>query len=212
MHADGFRQIFVTFAIVRDDFAHFRQQFEGVEVIELGDHFAHRLGELQHQQTAARLQYPEHGGERLILVGNVAQAEANGDDVEMVVREGERLGVGLNVGDVVGHPQVPQLVATHLEHGVVDVGQYHLTGFTDDAGELGGQIAGTTGKIQHLLTLAHTGAVDGEALPQAVDAERHQIVHQIILGCHRMEDAGDQGFLLGRGHGFKAKMRCRSLF
>ncbi|MNP29154.1 hypothetical protein D3C76_1221640 [compost metagenome] len=89
----------------------------------------------------------------------------------MIVREGQRLGIGLHIGDVVRHPQVAQLVAAHLEHGVVDVRQHHLTRLADDAGELGGQIPGATGQIQHLLTLAHTGTVNGEALPQAVNAE-----------------------------------------
>ena len=37
-------------------------------------------------------------------------------------------------------------------------------------------------------------------LPQPVDAKAHQVVHQVVAGCHRIKDLPDEGRLIGLGH------------
>lgn len=88
-------------------------------------------------------------------------------------------------------PFVEQLVAADLEHRGVDVGQHHLAGRADQARELPGQVAGAAGDVEHAVPAAHAGQLDGEALPQAMDATGHQVVHQVVLGCHRVKYLGD---------------------
>lgn len=147
--------------------------------------------ELQHQQAATGLEHAQHGADRFVLVGDVAQAEGDGHAVEVVVREGQLLGVRLDEADVAGDALVEQLVAADLEHRGVDVGQHHLAGRADQARELPGQVAGAAGDVEHAVPAAHAGQLDGEALPQAMDATGHQVVHQVVLGCHRVKYLGD---------------------
>ena len=45
--------------------------------------------------------------------------------------------------------------------------------------------------VEHAVARAHAGQLDGEALPQAVQAAGEHVVHQVVLGRHRVEDFGD---------------------
>ncbi|MNQ26416.1 hypothetical protein D3C85_396540 [compost metagenome] len=140
-------------------------------------------------------------------MGDVAQAEGDGHAIEMIVRERQLLGVGLDEFDVAGHAAVEQAVATDLEHRFVDVGQHHFAGRADQAGELARQVAGAAGDIQHPVTRAHAGQFDGEALPQTMHAAREQVVHQVVFGRHRMKHFGDFLRLLAFRYILKTKMR-----
>lgn len=53
------------------------------------------------------------------------------------------------------------------------------------------RVAGAAGDVEHAVPAAHAGQLDGEALPQAMDATGHQVVHQVVLGCHRVKYLGD---------------------
>src|SRR5690606_20502861 len=122
---------------------------------------------------------------------DVAQAEGNGDHIEMVVREGQLLGVGLDEADIARHALVQQLVTANPEHRSVDVGQHHFAGGADNARELPRQIARAAGDMQHAIAVAHPGQLDGKALPEPVYAAGHQVVHQVVLGGYRVEDFGN---------------------
>ncbi len=139
-------------------------------------------------------------------MGHVAQAEGDGDAVEMVVREGQLFRIRLNEAHIAGHALVQQAVTADLEHGGVDIRQYHLTGGADQTGELARQIAGATGNVQHPVTRPHPGQLDGEALPQAVNATGHEVVHQVVLGRNRVEYLGHLAGFLRLVHGLKAEM------
>src|SRR5690606_27114484 len=136
-----------------------------------------------------------HGGQSEVLVGDIAQAKGDGDAVEAVIGKGQVLGVRLGKHHVAGGAVVDELVAADPQHGVVDIRQHHQPLGADEAGELGGQVAGAAGDVQYPLARAHTGHLDGEVLPQAVDAPRHQVVHQIVLGGHGVEHPGDMAGL-----------------
>jgi len=52
------------------------------------------------------------------------------------------------------------------------------------------QPAGTAGDIQHFIALFQTGGIDGEMFPNAVQAGRHDIVHDVVVFGYGMEHFG----------------------
>src|SRR3546814_11778693 len=68
------------------------------------------LRELQHPRLTADLQHAQHLRQRRFLVGDIAQAEGDGDQVEARVGERQRLRVALHVLETaqvaaIGHPR-----------------------------------------------------------------------------------------------------------
>ena len=57
----------------------------------------------------------------------------------------------------------------------------------DAAREIDREIAGAAGKVEDAHARAHARRIDGEALPQPVQARRHEIVHQVVLAGDRVE-------------------------
>src|SRR5690606_5223339 len=139
-----------------------------------------------------------HFGERAILVGHVAQAEGDGDPVEIAVRERQRLRVALDGRLDVA--RVEHAVTADRQHRGIDVGEPDLASRTDAAGKGLGEIGGAAGHVEHLHARAHAGLADGEGLPGAVQADRHQVVHQVVALRDRMEDAGHLARLLLGGY------------
>ena len=139
-------------------------------------------------------------------MGHVTQAKGDGDAVEIIVREGQCFGVGLDKTYVAGHAQIQQAVTANLEHGSVDVGQHDFAGRAHAFGEAARQVAGAAGDVQYPVAGAHAGQLDGEALPEAVDAAGHQVVHDVVLGGYRVEDLGDALSLFGLGNGLVTKV------
>src|SRR5690606_6244342 len=151
--------------IVGDHFAHKRQRGERVQIVGFAHQRVGRLGELQHQQTAARLQAAGHGTQRSVFVGDVTQTKGNGDDVEAVVFEGQAFGVGLYVFNVANVALIGQAVTANVEHGRVDIGQNHFALRANDFGKLAGQIAGAAGQVQYAVARPDARHINGDALP-----------------------------------------------
>src|SRR5690606_10000959 len=165
-----------------------------------------RLGELQHQQASAGLEHAQHGTQRQILIGNVAQAEGDGNAVESIVGEGQVLGIRLGELDVASHAAVDEPVPTDIEHGFVDISQHDQPFAAHPPGELVAQITGAASDVQHLVSCPHGGDFDSEALPQTVDAAGHEVVHEVVFGGHGMEYVSDACGFLFNGDFFKTKV------
>lgn len=99
------------------------------------------------------------------------------------------------------------LFAPHFQHRVVDICQHDAPRFTHQARELRRQVAGTAGQVQNGLSTAYAAAIDGETLPQTMNTERHQIIHNIIFCGHRMEYMCHHVRLLLFGYRLKTKVR-----
>ena len=91
------------------------------------------------------------------------------------------------------------------EHRAVDVGEPHLARRPDAARERAREVARAAGDVEHAVARPHAAHRDRERLPQAVQAERHQVVHQVVLRRDRLEDAGDLAGLLASGTCSKPK-------
>ena len=48
-------------------------------------------------------------------------------------------------------------------------------------------VAGASGQVQHSVAQPDAAVGHEVALPGAVDAERHQVVHQVVISGHRRE-------------------------
>ncbi|MNE37925.1 hypothetical protein D3C80_1318000 [compost metagenome] len=139
-------------------------------------------------------------------MGHVAQAEGDGHAIEMVVRKGQFFRVGLDELDIAGHAQVQQAITPDLEHRGIDVSQDNLAGRADQVREFAGQVARAASNVEHAIACANAGKLDGEAFPEAVHATGQHVVHQVVLGRHRVKDFSDLLCLLTFRHVFVAEM------
>jgi hypothetical protein len=188
VHADRLGQVAVGVGVAGHPLADARQHLEGVPVVGLLQGLDD-LAEFEHQQAAAGLEHAVHLAQRLVLVRHVAQAEGDADEVEALVGEGQLLGVGQQAGGE--HAGVEQAVAALAQHGLVDVGVQHQALGPDLAGEGLGEVAGAGGDVEHGLAAAQVGHRHGVGLPDAVQAARHQVVHQVVLAGDGRKHAGD---------------------
>ena len=137
-----------------------------------------------------------HLGQRGGLVGHVAQAEGDRQVVEGAVGERQRLGIDLQPLEAADATAIVHAPAAGFEHGPVDVGDEHLAAGLDPSPDEVRDIARAPGEIQHRLAGPQAAAGHEVALPQPVDADRHQVVHQVVAIRHRREHAADQLRLL----------------
>ena len=203
MHTDRLGQVAVTVGIARHQLAKLRQHLERIPVVG----FLQRLGdgrELQHQQLAARLEHAVHLLERDVLVRHVAQAEGHGRDIKIVVGKRQLLGVADHRGQ--RHAGIKQTVSPGAQHGFVDVGVDHLTGRADLLGKSHCQVAGATRDVEHARAFAHIGDQHRVGLPGAMQAQRHQVVHQVVARRNRVEHAPYALRLLRFVDRFKSEM------
>ena len=88
-------------------------------------------------------------------------------------------------------------VARHCQHGGVDVGQQHRPAATFQPAEA--DVAGAAGQVQQPVLRARVQRGEEDVLPGTVDAQRHQVVHQVVARRHAVEHrAHHAGFLVPR--------------
>src|SRR5687767_1599987 len=125
----------------------------------------------------------------MVFVRHVAQAERNADAMEIVARKGQTLGIALH--DRRREPGVEHAISASREHGSVNVGEYDLAVRADAVREKPGQIAGSARDIQYALTRSDSALIDRETLPQPVQPDGHQVIHQIVASRDGLEHAGN---------------------
>jgi hypothetical protein len=72
-------------------------------------------------------------------------------------------------------------LAADLEHVRIDVRHHHARPVPREAE---GDVAGASGHVEDRLALAWTHPPDEQVLPLAVEAPRHQVVHQVVAPGH----------------------------
>src|SRR5581483_4864916 len=193
MHADRFGEVAIRFARAHHALAEPRQHAERVEIVERLER-GPDARELEHHEAAAFLQDARHLGKRPLLVRHVAQAEADGDAVEIAGREGQAFGVALHRGRQ--HAAIEQAIAPALQHLAVDVRRPDLALRRHAPRERRGEIAAARSDVKHALAGTRARAGDGECLPVAMQAERHEVVHHVVAFGDPIEHLGDAvGFL-----------------
>ena len=194
MHADRFGEVAVGALVLRDELAQAREDGERIGVVGLRERFPH-LREFEHQHAPAGAGDARHLGQRAILVRHVAKPEGHAHAVEGIGCERQLLRIAHGKRREVA--RIDQLVAPDREHGRIDVGHPHAAPGADALGERERQVAAAGGHVEDLVALAHARERDGESLPHAMQAHRHQVVHEVVAGRDGTEDLADLGGLFG---------------
>ncbi len=206
MTPDGFGQVAVAIGISCDQLAQFRQHVEGIQVVQAAERRAHGLGKLQHQQLPAGLEHLRHGGQCCRLVGHISQSKTDSHTVKAVRRERQPLGVGLHVVDIADYTAIDQTLTAARQHGGVDIRDQHQTVAPDLFGQSHGQITGAAGDVKRPTAGLQSRQRQCEALPQAVRAAGHQIVHQVVAIGDRIEHRAHAPRFVAQGDLLKAEV------
>src|SRR5690606_16642969 len=104
---------------------------------------------------------------------------------------------------------IDQAVTTGTQHRAVDVADRDRTRRADPWCEQRGDVARAPREVENAVTRAHAAGGDEMALPQAMHAERHEVVHDVVLARDRGEDfIHEPGFFRFR-HFAITEMRVR---
>lgn len=200
---DGAGEVLVGAGLVaRDECRGEGHDVAAVDVVEPRDGGGAGVGELEDDESARRFQHAAELGEGFGGVVDIAQAERDGDDVEGVIREIQRGGVALLIGDVgaggVGFG-VESLGACDVEHLGCEVE-------ADDGGGAGvgegaGEVPGAARDIEDGVGWFDGGHADGGASPGLVTPEGVEAVVEIVGGRdggeHRADLLGFAGVFVG---------------
>ena len=99
-----FDQIAVGLGIAHDGAAERRHDVEGIKLVQRIEPRHVHIGEFEAEEPPAELQHAVHLGQRHIDARHVADAERDRDRIEALVREWQRLGVGIDEGHHVVEP------------------------------------------------------------------------------------------------------------
>jgi hypothetical protein len=145
-----------------------------------------RTVEVQRQQPAPGTQHPRDLGERLPVVGDVAQRVPRGDDVDRRIRDVEVH----HVADAEGDPRAPVTVAFRLgDHPRrrVDPRDPRIGEVARDPER---EVAGAAGDVQHCRVLGGDGGrrLEELPLPRAVHPEGEETRELVVAGRDEVEE------------------------
>ncbi len=179
------------------------------------------MREFEAKEAAAGLEHTTGFVQRPLNVGDITDAERDDVSVDAGVRQGQLHGIAHRPRNLVLiFVRLGRLVAPGHDHGfvIVDDADLGVTGFkaTGHAARLGGpgqlgqtarNIAGTTGHVDDDFARLRIEARAGGVLPHAVDADGHDIVHQVVVGGDVLEDIVDHRHLFAGIDVAKAERR-----
>ena len=149
------------------------------------------MGELQYQHAPAGFEHALHGCQGFWDTGNVPQTEGNADTVKLSRKKGKRLSISQQHINIGADTFVQQARTTTRQHAGVDIGHRDTAGCTHLPCEAGGHIATAGSHVENMMPRRYAAAGQGKIFPQAVTAQGHQIVHQVIPVCDRGKDLTD---------------------
>ena len=117
MLANRLSQILVAVAVFGEQSAQLRQDLERVEVVDRLEPLGGDCGKFQHACLAADAQHADHLAQGGVFVGDVAQAEGDGDKVEAGVWERQFFSIALHVLEAADVAAVGHAVAADAQHG-----------------------------------------------------------------------------------------------
>lgn len=197
---DGAGKIAVgTGSVAGDQGCGARHEPPGVEVVEQAEWGKSGASELEDHESSAGTEDTGELAQGLRGVGDVADSEGDGDDVEGGVWEGEFLGVAFDVAEFGGVfvAESGLTLPSPDEHFGGEVKADDLGG--GRAGEQFGQVAGAAGGVEDMLAGPDIGPPCGDASPGLVASEGVEAVVEVVGGRDGGEHALDADGLVVPG-------------
>ena len=201
--ADALGQIAIGRLVPGDPRAEPGQDGERVGVVGPPQRRRRHGRELEAKKPAARHQHAPGFGQGTVDPGDVADAERDGVGIDAAIRKRQAFGIGAQPLDRAQPVGVDGAVTADLEHRGIDVAH-------DDARRLAASgepvqdpkrdVAGAARDVEQADPGLRRQPVDHRRLPQAVDADAHQVVHQVVAGGDPCEHRADQPRLVPRPH------------
>ena len=139
-------QIAIGLGVARHGAADRGNDVERIELVEPIETRHVDRGKFQAEEMPAGLQHAMDLAERHVDARHVADAERDGDGIEALVRERQRLGVGLDEFDIA--LGLRGALAADREHVGVDVGDRDMGAGAGLVGDAEGHVAGAAGQIE----------------------------------------------------------------
>jgi hypothetical protein len=221
-------EVLITRAIPRHHLPNHRDRVERPLLVHGVEQRILDLAELEAREDAAGLEHAECFFQGDVFVREIADAERDGVQINRVVRDHVQL---LSVG--LDEPQPGTPCVGCLEAALLALGQHLRVDVCD--GDVGvgvvvdvrgvvehaeGDVARAAGDVEDVPALLLVRGGGGERVaarvevayevvfPQAVDAEGHEVVHVVVAGRYRGEDAADWGGGLAFGTAQKSGPQC----
>ena len=149
------------------------------------------------------LRYAARLSEHRRLVGAVAQTERDRHAVNQPIRQRQVFGVSDQQRRLRDEPARQGTIARDLQHRRVDVAQQQRTAALLQPREA--DVAGPARKVQQHAPRAGIQRRHQHAFPRTMDAQRHQVVHQVVAWCNAVEYRAHHAALAPRGTLLKPK-------
>ncbi len=192
--ADAFGEVDIGIAVPRHGGAQRRQHGEGVAVVQRSQPWRGDPAEFEAEEPAAGLQHAPRLRQRGRDPGDVPQPEGNRVRIDRRVRKGQRLGVAHDPVDAVETAAVQRPVPPPGDHGLGQVA--HGDPAAAGVQEPRRDIAGAAGHVEEMHAGPGPEPVDQRRFPEAMHAERHQVVHDVVACRHAVEHAAHQRRLI----------------
>ena len=168
--ADAFDQVLVAVFVFGDCFADFRDEVIGIKVINLCQKRVADMRKFKAIETSTGFEHAVRFGQSLIDAGDVAQAEGDCIDIEIVVRKGQVFGVARHPFKALQPAFVDGAVTADAEHVFIEIADRNI-GFGAGAfAQAKGNIARAARDIEVFIVRFRTNAADKGIFPQAVQA------------------------------------------
>src|SRR5216684_1265742 len=123
---DAFVKIAVGLGVAGDNATQQGQGAAGIGIVGAADRRRCHLAELQAIEAAAGLQHAMRLTQRLVDIGDVAQAEGDGVAIERTVGKRQVLGIARRPGEPFQQPAIGGTVAADRQHRGVDVADRYI--------------------------------------------------------------------------------------
>ena len=198
---DGRRQVFVGGASPGNQPANPGQDMERVEAIQGGKQRVKRLVKFENDDAPAGADDAGHFRKAALKVGDVTDAETDGDGIEGVVGEGQVLGIRKHQAHRLGGLLSPLGFAV-FKHRGGEVRADDTPLFPNPAGEFKGEVARPRADIEGGIAGLQGGLRRGEPSPAVVQTGRKHRVQEIVAGGDAIEQGANIAVLLfGSGQG-----------
>ena len=207
---DGVGQIGVRGAVSGEPAADPRKDAAEIPAIQIAEQVVGWFGEVEDGQRAAGFEDAMDFAQAGVVVGEIAEAESGGDEVEGFIGEGEAQGVGFDEWESRRRGQAGMAAADDAlgagagEHGVGEIGANDPRGAGFAEGE--SEIAGAAAEIEDERVGAlqdETEESCGAGAPEAVEIDRKDVVERVVggrdAGKHFADFLGGVGFRSGAG-------------